>query len=60
MSKITGFLKEVWAELKNVTWLSRKDMYRSTIGVGFVVLIFSIYISLVDLGLTNIIKAIIE
>ncbi len=59
MNKIKTFLKEVYAELKKVTWLSRKDMVRSTISVGVVVMLVSIYISIVDLGLSELMKLIL-
>jgi len=59
MNKITGFIKEVYGELVKVTWLGRKDVVRSTIAVSFVVILVSIYISLVDLGLNTVLKAIL-
>ncbi|MBP5287451.1 MAG: preprotein translocase subunit SecE [Elusimicrobiales bacterium] len=59
MNKIKSFLKEVYAELKKVTWLTRKDVVRSTISVGVVVMLVSIYISLIDLGLTELMKSIL-
>ena len=59
MNKITGFLKEVYEELTKVTWLGRKDVIRSTVAVSFVVVLISIYISVVDFGLTAFLKAIL-
>jgi len=59
MTKITSFLKEVYAELTKVTWLSRRDVMRSTVAVSFVVILISIYISIVDFGLSIFIKAIL-
>ncbi|OGR66505.1 MAG: preprotein translocase subunit SecE [Elusimicrobia bacterium GWB2_63_16] len=59
MNKITGFLKEVYEELTKVTWLGRKDVVRSTVAVSFVVVLISIYISVVDFGLTAFLKAIL-
>lgn len=59
MKKITGFLKEVYEELTKVTWLGRKDVIRSTIAVSFVVVLVSIYISVVDFGLNAFLKAIL-
>jgi preprotein translocase subunit SecE len=59
MNKITGFLKEVYEELTKVTWLGRTDVVRSTIAVSFVVVLISIYISVVDFGLTAFLKAIL-
>jgi len=59
MNKITGFLKEVYEELTKVTWLNRKDVVRSTIAVSFVVILVAIYVSLVDIGLNAMLKAIL-
>jgi preprotein translocase subunit SecE len=59
MTKITGFLKEVYEELTKVTWLGRKDVIRSTVAVSFVVVLISIYISVVDFGLNAFLKAIL-
>ena len=59
MNKITGFLKEVYIELTKVTWLGRTDVIRSTIAVSFVVILVAIYVSLVDMGLNTILKAIL-
>ncbi|MGD9642382.1 MAG: preprotein translocase subunit SecE [Elusimicrobiales bacterium] len=59
MTKITGFIKEVYEELTKVTWLGRKDVIRSTVAVSFVVVLISIYISVVDFGLNAFLKAIL-
>ena len=59
MNKITSFLKEVYIELTKVTWLGRKDVVRSTIAVSFVVILVAIYVSLVDVGLNAVLKAIL-
>ncbi|MBI4656999.1 MAG: preprotein translocase subunit SecE [Elusimicrobia bacterium] len=52
MDKIRKFLKEVYEELSKVTWLSRKDVVRSTIAVSVVVILVAIYITVVDFGLS--------
>ena len=59
MNKIPSFLKEVYEELTKVTWLNRGDVVRSTVAVSFVVILVAIYVSLVDLGLNTILKAIL-
>ena len=59
MNKITSFLKEVYEELTKVTWLGKKDVIRSTIAVGFVVILVAIYVSVVDLGLNAMVRAIL-
>jgi len=59
MNKIISFLKEVVQELTKVTWLGKKDVVRSTVAVSFVVILVSIYISLVDFGLNAALKTIL-
>jgi preprotein translocase subunit SecE len=59
MNKIPSFLKEVYEELTKVTWLNRADVVRSTVAVSFVVILVAIYVSLVDLGLNTMLKAIL-
>ena len=53
------FLIEAKAELKKVTWPGRKQAIGSTAVVIVVVVIISVFLSLVDLGLTKIIKIIL-
>ena len=59
MNKITSFLKEVYEELTKVSWLGRKDVIRSTVAVGFVVILVAIYVSVVDLGLNALVRSIL-
>jgi preprotein translocase subunit SecE len=46
--KLTSFFKEAYSELKKVTWLSRQDVTRATLGVIVVVIIFAIYVGMID------------
>ena len=59
MNKIPRFLKEVYEELTKVTWLGKQDVIRSTIAVSFVVILVAIYVSLVDVGLNTMLRAIL-
>ena len=59
MNKIPRFLKEVYEELTKVTWLGKQDVIRSTIAVSFVVIIVAIYVSIVDMGLNTMLRAIL-
>lgn len=54
-----NFFKEAYSELKKVTWLSRKDVIRATIGVAFVVMIVAIYVSSMDWLFSKFVRAII-
>ncbi|MGH7827387.1 MAG: preprotein translocase subunit SecE [Candidatus Binatia bacterium] len=57
--RVTEFFEEAWQELKKVHWPSRKETYAATAVVIIVVVLISIYLALVDLGLTKAIQAII-
>lgn len=57
---ITKFLKEMLAELKKVTWPSKKDLINYTIAVIVLILIFALVIGVVDLGLTQIMNLILK
>jgi preprotein translocase subunit SecE len=53
------FVEEAWVELMKVHWPSRKETYAATLVVIVVVILISIYLALVDFGLTSAIEAII-
>ena len=60
INELVQYLKDSKGELKKVTWPSRK----ATLGLTWVVLltvfIISLYLGIVDLGLTKIIKFILS
>jgi preprotein translocase subunit SecE len=58
--KIRQFLREVKVELKKVTWPTRKEAMGSTAVVVVLVLIFSIFLGIVDMGLTKLITFVIR
>jgi preprotein translocase subunit SecE len=49
------FVKESWQELRKVHWPSRKETYAATALVIIVVVLVSVYLALIDLGLTTMI-----
>ena len=53
------FLREVRGELKKVTWPSRKQTVGSTAVVIILVAIISVFLGLVDMSLTEIVKLLI-
>jgi preprotein translocase subunit SecE len=59
LTRVKRFLSEARTELKKVTWPTRKQALASTAVVIVVVIIVSVFLSLVDLGLTKIIKLIL-
>ena len=56
MNIVINFIKEAWAELKLVSWLTAPQMLASTWLVIVLVFVMAIYISLVDLLLAKIIS----
>jgi len=58
--QVIEFFKESWQELKKVHWPSRKETYAATLVVIVVVVLISIFLAVVDLGLTKAIQAIID
>jgi preprotein translocase subunit SecE len=58
--ELLQFFEEAWQELKKVHWPSRKETYAATLVVILVVLLVSVYLALVDLGLTKAIQAVID
>ena len=58
--RLTEFFQESWQELKKVHWPSRKETYAATLVVIIVVVLISVYLALVDLGLTKAIQTIVD
>jgi preprotein translocase subunit SecE len=59
VQKCIQFLREVRIELKKVTWPSRKQTIGSTVVVIVLVVIISMFLGLVDLGLSRIIRLVL-
>ncbi len=57
--KATLFLRESYAELKRVTWPSRKEIMGSTLVVFIVVCILMIFIALFDFVLTILVRMLV-
>ncbi len=60
VDQIVQFLREVKVELKKVIWPSRKQATGSTLVVIVLVLLVSIFLSVVDIGLSSLIKAVLR
>jgi len=54
------FLREVKVELKKVAWPSRKQAMGSTIVVIMLVLLVSVFLGIVDIGLSSLIKVVLS
>jgi preprotein translocase subunit SecE len=48
------FIKEAYAELKKVTWLSKKEVIASTVVVIILVIVIAIFVGSVDFVLARI------
>jgi len=54
------FLREVKIELKKVTWPSRKQTIGSTVVVIALVLLISLFLGVVDIGLSSLMRAVLQ
>ncbi len=59
IAKISKFLADVKAELKKVTWPTRKDTYASSLVVIVLVLVSAVYLGGVDLILSRLVRMIL-
>jgi preprotein translocase subunit SecE len=59
-TQAVDFLRDVRGELKKITWPTRKETLASTAVVIVAVLIISVYLGLVDLGLSKLVGQIIK
>jgi preprotein translocase subunit SecE len=58
--KSIQFLREVKVELKKVTWPSKKQTIGSTAVVLVIVTIISLFLGIVDFGLSGLIRAVLQ
>ena len=59
LGKLNEFLANVKAELKKVTWPSKKDAYASTMVVIVLVLICAVFFGGVDIILSRLIRLVL-
>jgi preprotein translocase subunit SecE len=60
LDKSIQFLREVKIELKKVTWPSRKQTFGSTVVVIILVMIISIFLGVVDMGLSSLVRVVLQ
>jgi len=58
--KTIQFVREAWQELKKVTWPGRKETLGTTAVVLFLVIVISVFLGLVDMGLSALVKKIVR
>ena len=56
---IVKTFKDMWAELKKVTWPSKKELIRQSVVVVVFVLILTIVVGLMDAGVSALLKLVI-
>jgi preprotein translocase subunit SecE len=59
LDRALQFLREVKIELKKVTWPSRKQAVGSTVVVIILVVIISIFLGIVDIGLSSLVRIVL-
>ena len=60
LSKSIQFLREVKVELKKVTWPTRKQTVGSTIVVIILVMVIAFFLGAVDIGLSSLVKVVLQ
>jgi preprotein translocase subunit SecE len=60
MQRIIKFFRDVVRETKKVSWPKRKELTRSTITVLSTVTIFALLFAVVDYGISELIRIILE
>ena len=60
MQAITGYFRDVRVEMSKVSWPSRRELRDSTLVVIVMVVMVSIFIGIVDRGLTVAFQALIK
>ena len=51
------FFKEVWGEVKKVTWAPRKDLFKTTFAVIVFIVIFAVIVGLMDWGFGSLFRS---
>ncbi|WP_339172240.1 preprotein translocase subunit SecE [Anoxybacillus sp. FSL W8-1294] len=60
MQRVTKFSREVVREMKKVSWPKRKELVNYTITVLATVAFFTVFFAVVDLGISELVRLILE
>ena len=60
MQGIGSFFREVGREMRKVSWPKRKELTSYTITVLSTVVFFTLFFAVIDLGISNLIRLILE
>ncbi|MFD3449211.1 preprotein translocase subunit SecE [Microbacteriaceae bacterium 4G12] len=58
--RLTNFFGDVGREMKKVSWPKRDELIRSTITVIATVVFFALFFVVVDMGISSLIRLILE
>ena len=59
LTALTDYVEESKAEIKKVTWPTKKEARMTSIAVLILVVVMSLFLGVVDLGLTKIVELIL-
>ena len=60
MQGIGSFFREVGREMRKVSWPKRKELTSYTVTVISTVVFFTLFFAVIDLGISNLIRFILE
>ncbi|WP_316572525.1 preprotein translocase subunit SecE [Neobacillus sp. YIM B06451] len=60
MQRITNFFRDIAREMRKVSWPKKDELTRYTITVITTVAIFAVFFAVVDLGISKLIRLILE
>jgi preprotein translocase subunit SecE len=60
MQRIKKFFSDIFREMRKVSWPKRKELTRSTITVLSTVVFFTAFFAVIDLGISELIRVILE
>ncbi|WP_428910373.1 preprotein translocase subunit SecE [Niallia sp. Krafla_26] len=60
MQRIVNFFREVGREMRKVSWPKRKELTSYTFTVLGTVVFFALFFAVIDLGISNLIRFILE
>lgn len=60
MGRIGKFFRDVKSEMKKVSWPKRKELVNSTITVVATVVVFVLFFAVLDTGISELIRLILE
>tara|TARA_Y100000996_G_scaffold138651_1_gene105690 strand:- start:327 stop:521 length:195 start_codon:yes stop_codon:yes gene_type:complete len=60
MNKIINYFKSIGIEMKKVSWLTKEQLLNSTIVVGVFAVLISIFLFILDFGLTQFVKLLFD